>query len=643
MLVFLSLWLTANCVPPTIVPYPNSMTVHGGQWSITKDSQIGYNPNFADAQKLANFISDSLVSPLGYRLKVVSDQPSFGIYLDQESESIDEYTLSMDQNVATIYGKNYERLFNGFQSLLQILPPQIYSKTAQTGIEWTAPCVTVVDAPRFQWRGLMVDICRHFFTVDEIKTILDGMCHYKMNTLHFHMTEDQGWRLELKKYPLLTEVGSIRDESPKMWDRNHGDGIPYGPFYLTADDVKEIINYAHDRSITVVPEIEMPGHALACLSGYPQYSCTGGPFKPRCIWGVEEDIFCAGNDDTIQFLEDLLDEVLNIFPSEYIHLGGDECPRTRWEKCPKCQQRMKDNGLTNTDQLQSWFTQHFANYLAAKGHKLIGWDEVLVGGLKFPPEATIMIYHGVDSAITAAQRGHNVIMAQDKYIYLDYYQFCGKETYEYIYGYNSIHRVYHYDPTGGIDDNLKHFIIGAQAQLWSECIWDIEQLQYKAFPRGIALAESTWSKLEDKDFSRFMRDFERTQKERLECMGLNAAPIHFGERAEWKSGDFPANQWVTAEWTVTGVTVQKAQMEAAFLYTSGNHMLRMRNVKMLYDGAVIAEDNHEGTAEENPKNNIYTLNPGSGPGNKKITISAEVYCDGGSDSNGVIYVYGKTL
>lgn len=307
----------------------------------------------------------------------------------------------------------------------------------------------------------MIDVCRHFFDIDTIKSIIDGMSHFKFNILHFHLIEDQGWRLDLKKYPDLAKYGSTREASPKMW--SHGselDGIQYGPFSFSEEDCKEIIEYARMRSIRVIPEIEMPGHALSLLCGYPQFSCAGGPFKPRCFWGVEPDIICAGNDEAIAFLEKILDEVLEIFPSVFIHCGGDECPRTRWQKCEKCQKRMKDEGLTTEDQLQSWFTQHFAKYLESKGRRFIGWDEILKGDLEFPESAVVMSWLG--NADKAAKLGHDVVMTPTGRLYLTWQQFHTEEPFEYIGGYRTSHYIYHYNPLSGIPEDLHHKIIGVQ-------------------------------------------------------------------------------------------------------------------------------------------------------------------------------------
>ncbi|OHS96159.1 Beta-hexosaminidase [Tritrichomonas foetus] len=623
-----------------IVPRPNEVSVLEGQtWTLQAGMQIGYDASIEGAKDLAQFISDSLYTPTGIRLAITETQPKLGIYLGKDTTGSNEYHLSMDANLVTVLANTRQFLFYGFQTLLQLLPAKVYADSLQSGVEWTAQCVVVHDSPRFEWRGIMLDPCRHFFDVDVIKTIINGMSHFKFNILHFHMTEDQAWRLELEKFPNLTIYGAIRDASPKHWDGWVLDGIPYGPYFFTADDIKEILKYANDRSITVIPEIEMPGHALACLSGFPQYSCTGGPFKPRCYWGVEPDIFCAGNDDTIKFLESLIDEVIAMFPGTMLHLGGDECPRTRWETCPKCQQRMKDEGLKNTDELQTWFTRHFCNYLETKGRRLIGWDEILSGDLPFPESAIVMSWRGTAGGEKAVKLGHDVVMTPDGYCYYDYCQFAANDKFEYIGGLVTIRTTYFYNPTQGIDEENKHHIIGVQCNCWSEYTWEQEDLQYKIFPRSLAMASTGWCQHEDKDWARFVRDYAVKGHDQLVAMGLNEAGVQYGTQAYWSKGEFQADKWLSVTFPVDNALNSNGDKEAVFVHTSGSQ-LRIRNVKLLFNDAVVSEDNHEGVAAEVPTNNIYSFSTSETPG-EKITISAEVKCEGGDDCEGRVFLFHK--
>jgi hexosaminidase len=342
-----------------------------------------------------------------------------------------------------------------------------------------------------------------------------------MNTFHWHLTEDQGWRIEIKKYPKLTETGAFRKETivghagkpPLVYD-----GIPYGGFY-TQDEVREVIAYAASRFITIIPEIEMPGHALAALASYPELSCTGGPFEVGTKWGVEDDVFCAGKEGTFSFLEGVLTEVIDLFPGKYIHIGGDECPKVRWEKCPFCQKRIKDEGLKDEQELQSYFIQRIEKFLISKGRKLIGWDEILEGGLA--PEATVMSWRGTEGGIAAAKEKHDVIMTPSKYVYLDYYQ-CEPEGEPLaIGGYLPLERVYSYDPMPAeLTADEQKYILGVQGNVWTEYIPTPEQLEYMAYPRMFAIAETGWSPEKLKDFDEFLSRLEILKK-RYDAIGIN--------------------------------------------------------------------------------------------------------------------------
>ncbi|KAK8836355.1 hypothetical protein M9Y10_039698 [Tritrichomonas musculus] len=628
----------------SIVPHPLELTeLPNTFWKLVNGMEIGYATSLKEyGKELSDFISDALYTPTGIRLSVIeSSSVKIGIQLGTSDD--EEYHLLMDENLVTILAPTRELHFNGFQTLLQLLPAQIYfNRTVQDKIDWVAPCVIVHDKPRFKWRGLMVDVCRHFFDVSTIKSIIDGMSHFKLNSLHFHLTEDQAWRIDLKKYPDLVKYGAKRDASPKMWTQGSElDGTPYGPFSFSEEEVKEIIEYARQRSINVVPEIEMPGHALGLLCGYPQYSCKGGPFKPRCYWGIEEDIICAGNDEAISFLEKILDEIINIFPSSYIHCGGDECHRTRWKECPKCQKRMKDEGLENEDQLQSWFTKHFAKYLENKGRRLIGWDEILRGDLEFPESAVVMSWLG--NADKAAKLGHDVVMSPNGYLYLDYPQFPAKDKYEYIaegYGYYmTTYWIYHYNPTQGIADDLTKHIIGCQGNLWSEYIWERTDLQYKAFPRTLALSEIAWEQNENKNWIRFINDYVAHEQKVLDCLGLVDAGLQFGKLGLWNKGEL-SNKWVSVEFPLDQALVTNGYIEAAFIYKGGK-VTHVRNVKLLFNDAVVATDNHEGIISENPQNPLYPLTTEETCTPDNIKIQAEMMCEDGDDCEGIVYLYRK--
>jgi len=366
-----------------------------------------------------------------------------------------------------------------------------------------------------------LDVCRHFFTVDEVKRYLDIMAMHKFNTFHWHLTDDQGWRIEIKKYPKLTTVGSRRSETlighsgrpPFKYD-----GQPYGGFY-SQDDIREIVRYASERFIRVIPEIEMPGHAVAAISSYPVLSCTGKQIEVETRWGVFDDVFCAGKDTVFAFLEDVLDEVMDMFPSEYIHVGGDECPKTRWQHCPLCQQRIREEGLKDEHELQSWFITRMEKYINAHGKKLIGWDEILEGGLA--PEATVMSWRGVTGGIAAAKMDHDVIMTPFTYVYLDYYQSEPQGEPLAIGGYLPLEKVYSYEPLPQeLDTEEQKHILGLQGNLWTEYISTAEYLEYMAFPRAFAIAETGWTPVMKKDFEEFLARFS-VLTERYDLMNLN--------------------------------------------------------------------------------------------------------------------------
>ena len=366
-----------------------------------------------------------------------------------------------------------------------------------------------------------LDVGRHMFPIAYIKRYIDMIALHKMNKFHWHLTEDQGWRIEIKKYPKLTETGAFRKETLI----GHGgkkpftyDGKPYGGFY-TQDEVKEIVAYAASRFITVIPEIEMPGHAMAALAAYPGLACTEGPFEVQTRWGVFDDVFCAGKEETFKFLEDVLSEVFELFPSGYVHIGGDECPKTRWEKCPLCQKRMKEEGLKDENELQSYFIQRIEKFVLSKGRKIIGWDEILEGGLA--PEATVMSWRGTTGGVAAAKRKHEVIRAPYPFVYLDYYQ-CEPEGEPLaIGGYLPLEKVYSYDlmPEELTAEEQK-YILGIQGNLWSEYLSTPEQMEYMAYPRMFAIAETGWTPGRLKDFEDFLARLE-VLKKRYDAIGIN--------------------------------------------------------------------------------------------------------------------------
>lgn len=420
------------------------------------------------------------------------------------------YELTIKQDFILIKGATREGLIHGLYSLIQLIP-------RSSGIDDSKlACVRIVDHPKFKWRGMLLDCCRHFMEVDFVKRYIDLLAYHKMNVLHWHLTEDQGWRVEIKEYPKLTEIGAWRKQK---------DGSTYGGFY-TQEQIKEVVDYAAERGINVVPEIELPGHSVAALAAYPEYSCTGGPFEVENDWGVFKDIYCAGNDQTFEFLETILDEVLELFPSEYIHIGGDEAPKFRWEHCAKCQKRIADEGLHDEHELQSYFIQRIENYLNSKGRKLIGWDEILEGGLA--EGATVQSWRGYEGAAHAAKTGHDAIVSPTSHAYFDY----GLDA-------TDLEEVYTFDPIpkGLSTDEVKH-IIGGECNMWTERAPQ-NTIDSKVFPRILAMSEVLWNYPTERNYDAL---YDRVQNHynRLDQLGvsygLETIPVHFD--SEYSNGEF---------------------------------------------------------------------------------------------------------
>ncbi len=445
--------------------------------------------------------------------------PALVKYSIDETLGAEEYELTISRDEIAVKAGSEAGVFYAKGTLDQII--------AQSP-DNVLPCLTVKDKPQFAYRGAHLDCCRHFWTVDEIKTWIDMIAMHKINVFHWHLTEDQGWRIEIKKYPLLTEYGSIRKKTiaGHLFNSTGYDETPYGGFY-TQEQVKEVVAYAAERFITVVPEIEMPGHAVAALACYPELGCTGGPYEVWPDWGVSEDVFCIGKEATFEFLENVLDEVCELFPSEYIHIGGDEAPRVRWENCPDCQKRMKEEGLESEAQLQSYLVARIEKYLNAKGKKIIGWDEILEGGVT--PTATVMSWRGPEGGIAAAKQGNNVIMAPNSNFYFDYYQTQDPEKNGEplgIGGHLNLEKCYSFDPFDQLDENTKNHIWGIQANTWTEYITTFDHVMWMDLPRMAALAEVAWS-AERTSYQNFVDRVQTALLPLYEERGYNYAPFAF--------------------------------------------------------------------------------------------------------------------
>jgi hexosaminidase len=518
--------LAAACVRPQVVPLPSrgpeisiipkplQLERTAGSFALFSSRRIVVPEGDTDAVETARYLADRLKAAFGLDL-AVSAAPPFEagpVILFRRSARTDlgpeGYELSVTPSGLDLGAAGRGGYFYGVQTILQLLPAEAFGQAGAAAGPAVAPCVRVVDKPRLPWRGMLLDCSRHFFPKDFIKSYLDGLAVHKMNVFHWHLTDDQGWRLEIKKYPKLTEVGAWRvDREDKEWNsrppQEAGEKATYGGFY-TQEDVREIVAYAKSLCITIVPEIEMPGHCLSALASYPEYSCSGGPFTvpPGGVWPIK-DVYCPGNDATFAFLEDILTEVIDLFPSEYIHIGGDEVDKSTWKTCPKCQARIQAEGLKSEEELQSWFIRKIEKFLNAKGKKLIGWDEILEGGLA--PNAAVMSWRGIDGGIAAARARHAVVMTPTSHCYFDYYQGDPALEPPAIGNYLPLSKVYSYEPVPGeLTAEEAPSVIGAQANLWTEYIPTPAHAEYMTYPRIAAIAETGWSAKDGKNWNDFL-------------------------------------------------------------------------------------------------------------------------------------------
>lgn len=498
-----------------IIPVPSLIELTYGHFTLNSTSGITYEPDFKIS---ANFLKSFIKEGSGIALK---NNKSIIFIKDETISNPEGYKLTILPNQIEIKAKTDQGAFYAVQSLRQLLPTKFENGTHPKN-EVKFPCLMITDEPQFAYRGMHLDVSRHFFPVDFIKTYIDALAMLKINTFHWHLTDDQGWRIEIKKYPKLQEIASFRNETlighynsePQTFD-----GKKYGGFY-TQEEIKDIVAYAKTRYVTIIPEIEMPGHAQAAISAYLELGCTGEQISVATKWGVFEDIFCP-KESTFEFLEHVLEEVIELFPSKYIHIGGDEAPKTRWKECNNCQNLIKNQGLKNEYELQNYFITRIEKYLNNKGRQIIGWDEILEGGLA--PNATIMSWRGVESAVQAAKKQHNVIMTPTSHCYFDYYQSDDENEPLAIGGFLPLEKVYNFNPIPkGLTDEESKYIMGAQGNLWTEYITDTKQVEYMVFPRMIAMSEVVWSSSKNKNYENFVSRLEHFHK-RLDALDINYA------------------------------------------------------------------------------------------------------------------------
>ena len=500
-----------------LVPIPSSIEKLNLELTLITTINVFYDGNDKALKKIYDYFKAEFLS-FGFKPCNNNEKNYTKVYFEINDNVIkkeESYSLKVDADGIKLIGSDHKGVFYGVQTLIQLL------ETSSINNDLKIPGLKIEDEPRFQWRGMMLDVGRHMMPFDFIKRCIDITASHKMNIFHWHLTEDQGWRIPIKNFSKLKSIAAYRKETliGHYDDKPHKfDGSKYGGYY-TIEQINEIIEYAKDRYITIIPEIEMPGHATAALSAYPQLSCTGGPHAAETVWGIHKEVYCAGNDDTFQFLEEVLEQVSKVFPGPYLHIGGDECPKDRWSECEKCQKRIASEGLKDENELQSYFIKRIEKILLKFNKRLIGWDEILEGGLA--PNAVVHSWRGMEGGIEAANAGHEVIMSPTTNVYFDYYQLKKiKNEPLAIGGYLPLSKVYDFEPIPEkIDKNKRHLILGGQANLWTEYIRTPEQAEYMLLPRLCALAETVWSQKDKRDYSSFKirlsKHLERLKRKKI--------------------------------------------------------------------------------------------------------------------------------
>lgn len=534
-LLFVSCSMKAKESETTInvIPYPQSVEVGKGTF---KGAGANFNCDQAvdaKSQVIIKELADKITYVSG---RICSYATPVGlandcakvkgfIFLKDANLAEEEYSIDITKANCIVRASSYNGFLYAIQTLKQLTSVNIFGDEPNPAEKFLFPCVKIQDKPRFGYRGMHLDCSRHFFSVEEVKKYLDIMALYKLNRFHWHLTDDQGWRVEIKKYPRLTEIGAFRNGTVIKKDWGSNDGVRYGGYY-TQEQMKDIVAYAGKLGIVVIPEIDLPGHMMGALAGYPELGCTGGPYEVWTRWGISEQVLCPGKEAMFSFLEDVFTELMDIFPSEYIHIGGDECPKTEWEKCPACQARIKQLGIKadghhSAEQfLQSYVTARVQKFLNDHGRRIIGWDEVLEGELA--EGATVMSWRGTEGGIKASAMGFDVIMTPNTYCYFDYYQSEDQDKEPFgIGGFLPWDKVYSYEPLEGLNDSQQKHILGVQANLWTEYVATPEHLEYMLLPRMNALSEVQWCVPENKDIERFKAAMEAESFKIFDILGYN--------------------------------------------------------------------------------------------------------------------------
>ena len=656
---------------PAIIPAPQKMEISQGRFKLTPTTRIVVDRSSAET---GAYLAAILRASTGYPLPIQTndeaglDSIQITTMGARPSEDAEGYELQVQLGAAAvgtneappyalIIARTQAGAFYGVQTLLQLFPPQIFSTNIVKNVAWEIPfAVHIEDHPRFPWRGFMLDCARHFFSKDEVKRVLDEMALHKLNTFHWHLTDDQGWRIEIKKYPKLTEIGAWRDKSAMIpageedgkrfadhahpaWDvappTAFGPDGRYGGFY-SQNDVREIVEYAAARHITIVPEIEMPGHAIAALAAYPELSCDGGHYSANANAGVNKGVFCVGKDEVFTFLDNVLLEVFDLFPSKYVHIGGDEVngavKKATWGQSSECQARMKAEHLKTLDELQGWFTGQMGKFVSAHGKTMIGWTEIAESPL--PSNAAVMDWQG--GVMLAATNGHDVVMSPTKFCYLDYYQSLDTAIEPPgVGGFLPLDRVYAFEPIpANLPAEFQPHILGGQGNLWTEYVPSIQHGEYMMFPRLCALAEVDWSPQAARDFADFNQRLQ-IHEQRLDALGVGYRKELSVKIGEWNPAQLTTNAAGTnLEWDVTGKLSQSGQYRVTFQYSKGLGLV-IKSVSLLHDNSEIAADVHNGFAARNPTKAAYVLNVPQAIPDAHYTLRASVI---GTNSTGIVTV-----
>ena len=644
-----ALSLSAACLAavnePAIIPQPQSLTRLEGAFKLAPATRIYTDPASMDTGGvLAARFRQATGWPVRISGKTTPDLVvNDGILLTTSGADAglgtEGYELVVNKNQVVVRAPTQAGLFYGIQTLLQLLPPEIFSPKVVPEVDWQIPCVKITDQPRFPWRGLMLDVSRHFFNKGEVKQLLDAMALHKINTFHWHLVDDNGWRIEIKKYPRLTTVGAWRDGVgfglPTNSTTAYGPDGRYGGFY-TQDDIREVVAYAASRHITIVPEIEMPGHSLAALAAYPELGTGNGPFIVPLKGGVNPGIYSPAKEEVFVFLQNVLSEVFVLFPSKYIHIGGDEVPKGPWKNDAACLALIKRENLKNEEELQSWFNRRIEKFVNANGKTILGWSEILQGGLA--QNAAVMDWIG--GGREAASQGHDVVMTPTSNCYFDYYQGQDHSAEpRAIGGYLPLQKVYSFEPVPAkLAPEFQGHILGGQGNVWTEYIPNLKQVEYMAFPRLSALAEVTWSPREARNFGDFIHRL-KTDNQRLDQLGVNYRLYRPETRTQiggWKPAQIKAES-SPVDWDVTKNVTAAGKCLVSLEYSAGQCGIDIVSVALLVDGEEVSSDTHDGFAGGSPRKPVYALDVPAPRAGAHYILRAQVKGDGGTDSAGSIF------